>query len=63
MTQLDKENSKKRLEIEQFREQMKLKIARCGDNDDEKQRYLDQLATYENNLTEQMKSETENQNQ
>ena len=42
---------------------MKLKIARCGDNDDEKQRYLDQLAAYENTLTEQMKAETESQNQ
>ena len=63
MSNLDRENNKKKQEIEQFREQMKQKIAMCGDNDAEKQRYLDQLASYENTLTEQMKAETENQNQ
>lgn len=56
---LDKENSKKKLEILQAREQMKLKIAKCQDDDGEKQRLLDQLKNFEDGLTEQMKNGTE----
>lgn len=62
LRQLDKENAKKKLEIEQKREQMKIKIAKCHDDEDQKKRLMDQLSKFENNLTEQMKRETEGQN-
>lgn len=38
---LDKENSSKKLEILQAREAMKIKIAKCNDDEDEKKRLLD----------------------
>lgn len=59
---LDKENSKKKLEILQAREQMKIKIAKCNDDDAEKKRLMDQLNAFEANLTDQMRQETEGQN-
>jgi hypothetical protein len=62
LRQLDKENSKKKLEIEQKREQMKIKIAKCQNDDAEKQRLLSQLQAFEDSLKDQMKRETENQN-
>ena len=61
MRDLDKENSKKKIEILQMREQMKLKISKCND-DDEKALLLKNLETFEASLTEQMKAEVEGQN-
>ena len=52
MRDLDKENSQKKLEIQQAREAMKLKIAKCQDDDGEKQRLLGQLKGFEDSLTE-----------
>jgi len=40
------------LEIEQRREAMKIKIAKCHDDDAEKQRLLSQLNSYEDTLRE-----------
>lgn len=51
MRDLDKENSRKKLEIVQAREQMKLKIAKCND-DDEKQRLLANLEQFEANMND-----------
>lgn len=62
MRDLDKENAKKKLEILQAREQMKIKIAKCNDDDGEKKRLMDQLNGFEANLTDQMRQETEGQN-
>lgn len=59
---LDKENSKKKLEIQQAREAMKLKIAKCQDDDGEKQRLMKNLKQFEDGLTDQMRIETEAQN-
>jgi hypothetical protein len=56
---LDKENAKKKLEISQAREQMKIKIAKCQDDEGEKKRLMDQLNAFEANLTDQMRQETE----
>ena len=58
---LDKENAKKKLEMQQARDQIREKIARCQDDDGEKQRLLDQLKNFENNMVEQMRAETEGQ--
>jgi len=49
---LDKENSKKKIEILQAREQMKIKIAKCNDDENEKKNLMDQLKAFEDNLTE-----------
>jgi len=49
---LDKENSKKKIEILQAREAMKIKIAKAGDDEDDKKRLMDQLKTFEANLTD-----------
>jgi len=61
MRDLDKENSKKKIEISQMREQMKLKISKCND-DEEKQRLLKNLETFEEGLNSQMRAEVEAQN-
>lgn len=47
---LDKENTKKKLEIAQAREQMNIKIQRCNDDDGEKQRLLNSLNQFEDSL-------------
>ena len=59
MRELDKDNAKKKMEIEQRRQQIREKIAQCDNDDGEKQRLLNQLNAYEDTVRGQMKNETE----
>ena len=58
---IDKENSDKKLMIAKQREQLKLQISRCTD-EDQKSKLIEQAEKYEKNIAQQLKSDADAQN-